>query len=63
MPNKYFAIRNHRIICEIDTSDRSKFPYDFEPIDKSLNKYIQEKGFDSWIQLDNHGFLILGGLR
>ena len=55
---KYFAIRNHKIICEIPNEEILSVM-----VDQELKEYCDEKGFDSWIELDEHGFLTIGGLR
>jgi len=51
MKRRYYAIKNNNIVAKIDVA-----PWSIE----ALNRVCETNGWDSWLELDDVGFLILG---
>lgn len=53
MKNKYYSIKDNKIVGEIDVCPFSK---------TAMDKFCEEMGFDGWFVVDKKGALKLMGL-
>lgn len=50
MGKRYYAIKDNKIVTNIDVAPFSK---------EAMNKFCNEKGFDGWFELNKEGVLSL----